>query len=533
MQKTVKESRPFGDDTMSLEVDVGGIWRKAQSDRKEIWESLRKDGGESALRVEVFFHLGKIEHVTVSERREGRLFKSEFNSLLEPVATASNQQIAEEHVRKIAGFINQGKGEFFNHMMDSGEITTRVQVSEERYAHLLLNKKIVSELQLKEKMSCRWTREGDALVMTPLKETSIPMRIMFSPNSSSFTVVLAEEMSFVQKLKAGDYVKWKEEGENLLSLKKVSLADTTIITKISGDENHGVLHLPEFMGTALQLEEKPCCKWEQEGKTLIVTPLEKTMIQTKVMSRRSLLQVTLPEEVQLACGIKLGDYVELSREGNLLSLKKAEAGGQNTRKTHAIGDSIGIDIPQEMAGELGVKLGMYCVWSPGKGKTFMEFRKENPLISKINRYDNAFRVYIPATIRKSLRKGDEVLLEVTEGRIYLKRREDFPEESGNRLSDITKIWHPSSLQTSIPEALAEKLKVEKVMYGIWTFDEEKLWLGLMRENPNITTITIRRIEYADQCVVSIPVAINPFKKEGEIVLKVKDGKLYITPKKAA
>ena len=151
--------------------------------------------------------------------------------------------------------------------------------------------------------------------MTPLKETSIPTSIRFSPTSSAFTVVLAEEMSFVQKLKVGDYVKWKKEGENLLSLKKVSLDDTSIITRISGNEYQGVVYLPKIIATALKLEEKPSCKWEQEGKAWIIIPLEKTTLQSKVLGEASSLQVTLPEGVQLACGLKLGDCAEWSREG--------------------------------------------------------------------------------------------------------------------------------------------------------------------------------------------------------------------------
>jgi len=311
MQKTVRESRQFGNDVLSLKMNVEQ-WPKV-SNRKEIWESLRGSAEEGAVRVEVFFHLNKIEHVSVSERRDGKLFKSEFNSLLE--AVAGDSKMAGEHGKKLEEFLkDEGKKEFFKHMMDSDGITSRVQGTE-RYVHLVLNKKIVSELRLEWKMSCKWMQEGDSLVLTPLKETSIPTSIRFSPTSSAFTVVLAEEMSFVQKLKVGDYVKWKKEGENLLSLKKVSLDDTSIITRISGNEYQGVVYLPKIIATALKLEEKPSCKWEQEGKAWIIIPLEKTTLQSKVLGEASSLQVTLPEGVQLACGLKLGDCAEWSREG--------------------------------------------------------------------------------------------------------------------------------------------------------------------------------------------------------------------------
>jgi len=335
-QPPEEQKRNFGKEEMHLIGEIATLRQKMPfgmgDDIMEVWESKRKChcdgvGITSAVRVEVR-NAGKVGGVTVFEVRDGKLFSSRFDASLKPIAAASRKEIAEEHLKDITGFVNQGeerKEEFFNHMMDSGETTTRVQGTE-KYVHALLNKKIVSELQLEWKMSCKWTREGDALVMTPVKETSIPMRIIFGLKSRSFIVVI-------------------------------------------------------------------------------------------------------PEEMQLAHGLKRGDYVEWKEEGGMLSLRKAKGVGQYSRKIFAMGGG--------------------------------------------------------------------------------------------------------SIGTTIPITFAEELKVCKGMHGVWTFDDEKVWLELMHEKPNITSIAVSEIAYAEQFRVSLPAAINPFKAGEEVVLKVKEGKLYITPKKIA
>jgi bifunctional DNA-binding transcriptional regulator/antitoxin component of YhaV-PrlF toxin-antitoxin module len=399
-----------------------------------------------------------------------------------------------------------------------------------RYRRIYLTDKVASELHLTGKMSCRWDEEGDSLVMTPLKERSIQTKITLA-NNGSFQVVIPGDMQLAVGLKPEDFVKWMEK-EGQLTLKKVNLSGVTLITSISSDKVGRVVFFPNTMASELQLEGKKSCKWELEGKVLVMTPLEKTAIQTKVMKHMPLLQVTLPKEVQLACGLKVGEYAAWEEKDGLLYLRKVERDAPGARKFNVIGGtSAGIDIPKEITDKRGLKAGMYCVWRPDEGKALVEFREENPHISKIVREPYDFKVSIPRAIEE-FRKGDYILMQVRDGKLYLKRQEDFPKEEGEWLADIKRTWFSNgSLQTTIPQAIVEKLNIETGMYGLWAFDKEKLWLEPMQEDIHIGEVTQFKRGSRERFYVLVPYDMSKSLKElGELTQEVKDGKLYLRKK---
>ncbi|NYZ78536.1 hypothetical protein H0N99_00135 [Candidatus Micrarchaeota archaeon] len=237
LERKFEETRHFGKDVMELGVEIRSMGkdeeiRKFTFDldkpwKREIWESQKKCGGESAVRIEVFSHEGKPEHVTVSEIKEGKLFKSEFNSLLDSIAGGTAPaSLVEEHRKKLEGFM---KSEFFEHAMGMNEdYSVRVYGTNPTNPGRSINlpTKLVSEMLLKDKMSYKLEEgrgsEGDYLLITPLKTTAIQRRVQEIGNS--LQVPIPEDMLLIAGLKLGDYVEWGRDG-SLLSLRKTEVSN--------------------------------------------------------------------------------------------------------------------------------------------------------------------------------------------------------------------------------------------------------------------------------------------------------------------
>ena len=127
--------------------------------------------------------------------------------------------------------------------------------------------KIVSDLHLEGKESCKWEQEGDAWAMTPLKETSIPMSIHLI-SSSALGLTVPDEMLVAAGLKSGDYVEWKEE-EGRLSLRKAEGPGPST-TKVLVVDTKNVLTIPSVLTMELKIEKGMFGIWtfeeDEEGK---------------------------------------------------------------------------------------------------------------------------------------------------------------------------------------------------------------------------------------------------------------------------
>jgi len=322
------------EETKQFKVDLDKQWKR------EIWESQKKCGSENAVRIDVFSHGGKPECVTVFEIKEGKLFKSEFNSLLEPVAGGTSPaSLVEEHRRKLEEFM---KGEFFKHAMGMNEeYAVRVQ--------------------------------------------------------------------------------------------------ETVAASFQGNYHSRSIYLPTKIASEMQLEYKMSCKWEEGrdsgGDYLVMIPLKTSAVQVRLQKGTNSFSLVIPQNMPFIAGLKLGDYVEWSREGNLLSLRKTEGTGVNTRKITKMSgtsSSIAVTIPKAMAEELKLEAGMYGLWTfdkdeNGKPRFWLELSKDNPHIVAISRssreYADEFRALIPQGMGEWLKARDEAILQPKDDRLYIRKKQ--------------------------------------------------------------------------------------------------------------
>jgi hypothetical protein len=231
LERKFEETRHFDKDVMEREAEITSRAKDEKNQnfrvdldkqwKREIWESQKKCGRESAVRVDVFSHGGKLEHVTVSETKEGKPFKSEFNSLLEPVAGGTSPaSLVEEHRKNLDGFM---KGEFFKHAMGEESYIGKI---DDNWS-ITIPVRMARFMGLEGGMSFKFGWEGDSLVLTPIGETEMPMKIQLGTTlpqnirggRASLIVGIPPNMLFIAGLKLGDYAAWSEK-EGLLCLRK-------------------------------------------------------------------------------------------------------------------------------------------------------------------------------------------------------------------------------------------------------------------------------------------------------------------------
>jgi hypothetical protein len=179
----------------------------------------------------------------------------------------------------------------------------------------------------------------------------------------------------------------------------------------------------------MQLKYRDCGRWEQEGESLVWTKLKETAIPTKVQEGITSLLVVIPDDMLFIAGLKLGDYVEWGREGNLLSLRKTEGAGTNPmkiRKISGTASSVAVTIPKAVAEELKVEKGMYGLWTFDENGLWLKLSKENPRISRIyatsEQYWDDLLMGIPEGFGEHIGKGDLVILEPKDGKLYLTKK---------------------------------------------------------------------------------------------------------------
>jgi antitoxin component of MazEF toxin-antitoxin module len=275
-----EQKRDFGSDKMHLAGEIKPLVFKGSKEKKrlitvEVWESKRKCickdiGLTSAVRVDVLRHSLMIDGFTVYEIKDGKVLESRFNSLLEPAAGGTSPaSLVEEHRRKLEDFMN---GEFFRHVMDNQEELTRTIIQgvglEIRYVYL--SKKIVSEMQIEHKMSCKMEEgrdsEGAYLRMTPLKTTAIQMRVQ--KGTTSYFVDIPENILPITGLKIGDRITW-QVGEEGLFLRKAEVNDR-YARKVLRDNVSTAVTIPEEFIKRFELEKIGYGIWtfdkDDEGK---------------------------------------------------------------------------------------------------------------------------------------------------------------------------------------------------------------------------------------------------------------------------
>jgi hypothetical protein len=136
--------------------------------------------------------------------------------------------------------------------------------------------------------------------------------------------------------------------------------------------------------------------------------------------------VGIPVNMLFISGLKVGDYAAFSEEDGLFCLKKADKDAPYARKIQRLSTSnnAGITIPSEMAEKAHIEAGQYGFW------TFEDFNKPLWLevggardIAKITMLERDYGAHfwfrIPESMRGKLEKGDEVVLEAKDGKIYL------------------------------------------------------------------------------------------------------------------
>jgi len=339
---------------------------------------------------------------------------------------AENKGQAESPKAAAAGV----REDFSKYMMKS-EAASRINDKKGRF--IFLSKKIVSELHLRAGTPCRWEEADGSLVATPLRKPIAEAKIIFNPYSNSFMAVLPRGMRHVRHINAGDYVEWRTEN-GWLSLEKVSLEDVTPIVKLTSGGKHGMLRLPKAMAPFLGLEGKTSCEWKEEGNCLVITPLElekKNMHTSKIMeySYSGSLGLYIPRAVQWA--IRPGDEVIIKgREGKLYMWRMEDFPGETGNRLLNItmvrgygSDAMQATIPNSIAKWLNIKKRMHGVWTPGKGKLWLELMQESPHITEVTEdrspSRDIFSVRLPDGIGKSFYEGKRIALEIKDEKLYI------------------------------------------------------------------------------------------------------------------
>jgi hypothetical protein len=159
-----------------------------------------------------------------------------------------------------------------------------------------------------------------------------------------------------------------------------------------------------------------------------MTILEETSLPMRIyFLSTGALGLTVPEEMLTAAGFKPGDYIRWKgEEDGSLSLTKAEGAGQYVTKILDFGEKNGIVIPITLVMQHKVEKGMFGIWRFGKGTLFLELAHEEPDITRISVTEDETKkglsVRLPHSAEGYFRGADEAILEVKEGKLYVRRQ---------------------------------------------------------------------------------------------------------------
>lgn len=201
------------------------------------------------------------------------------------------------------------------------------------------------------------------------------------------------------------------------------------------------LYIPRKIVFSMGLENWMSCRLQWEGDSFVMTPLNYTMIPEKVQSSStgeySSLILPIPPNMLFIAGLKVGDYVEWVREGNLLSLRKTEENNPNARKVQKMTSNkyatIGVTIPKSLAEELKIEKGTYLFCTFGKDekkklRLWFEVGGRTRDVAELvhldkEEYGERFVIRIPKSAREGLSIGDEFILEVKDGKLCMKKQQ--------------------------------------------------------------------------------------------------------------
>jgi hypothetical protein len=330
-QPAEEQKRTFGKDTMHPVGEIEPIrrdilWKKGV-DITEVWESKSKCrcegiGVTSAVRVDIFHHAGKVEGFSVFEVKDGKLLESRFNSKLEPIAGGTAPaSLTEEHRGKLEGFM---KGEFFKHAMGRTPGVQTIVNVQGAERHIYLNKNIASALKLKEGMQCKWERGTDFLIMTPLKEATILVKVQ--KMDTSLVVGIPKDMLAVGGLKRGDSVVWVEK-EGQLSPRKCEEGAPNAV-KIRKYGNIMVVPIPTEMAEKQKVEKGGYGIWTFDENRALWLEVEaensRDIRIARVWKHVATFGVHIPTD--MGEWPKVGEAVILEvKDGKLYLTKKMEA----------------------------------------------------------------------------------------------------------------------------------------------------------------------------------------------------------------
>lgn len=205
----------------------------------------------------------------------------------------------------------------------------------------------------------------------------------------------------------------------------------TTTANVWHDKNRNRLQLYISREMALKMQLKPGMsgKWNQEGDSWVMTPLDETTFQGKIQksTSSSSLCVVIPANMLFIAGLKLGDYVAWSKEESEFHIRKAEKGAQGAQKLFVVGHgtdtySVGVAIPEDIVKRLKIENGMYALWTFDENGPWIKFERENPYITAISQMGDGmeFVVRLYKGSEELLGEVDEVTLRVENGKLYVK-----------------------------------------------------------------------------------------------------------------
>lgn len=234
-------------------------------------------------------------------------------------------------------------------------------------------------------------------------------------------------------------------------MEKIAMAETSkhlveretgvYTRKVQNDLKNGTvsISLTQKIVSELNLEYKKSCKWERKGDSLVMTPLDTTSIPMRIYFHSTgALGLVVPEEMLLAGGLKVGDYVRWSEEEGQLILMKTDKAGQYSTKILDFEEKKGVVIPITMVMKHKIEKGMFGVWTfdeddEGRPRLWLELNHENPGITRIKESNSKhatkrevysqFAVSLPDNLKEVLEKADEAILEVKEGKLFVRPKQ--------------------------------------------------------------------------------------------------------------
>jgi hypothetical protein len=187
------------------------------------------------------------------------------------------------------------------------------------------------------------------------------------------------------------------------------------------------LYIPEDIVSKMKLEYKTSVRWSREGNSLVMSVLPETTAQVKGWQSARVYLVPITKDMLVAGGLKVGDYVKWSREGDKLLLRKTESAGMDARRIfHTYSYSARVTIPKALVEELKLDNKTWGLLTFDKNGLCLEFEKEDPHIVSIANSRQGKRTDFTVTVPVDMgwiKNRQEVILEVREGKLYVSAKE--------------------------------------------------------------------------------------------------------------